>query len=211
MLQQVLLWKKGIRESSEDRNPTSLNSGENKYREDAELLQLYQSGGNNEYLGTLLQRYSVLLFGVCMKYLGNAEEAKDAVQQVFLKVIKDIGKYKVEHFRSWLYMVAKNHCLMTLRKKGIRTTDLDERTMGNEKEEELRDLLMEKEEKLNRLTEALDMLNEPQQACIRLFFLEKKSYREVAALTGYSELQVKSHIQNGKRNLKISLERKNPS
>ncbi|HRF25092.1 MAG TPA: sigma-70 family RNA polymerase sigma factor, partial [Chitinophagaceae bacterium] len=78
---------------------------------DQELLARFYSDHNNEWLGILLQRYTLLLLGVCMKYLKNEEEAKDSVQQIFLKVIQELHKYKVEYFKSWLYMVAKNHCL----------------------------------------------------------------------------------------------------
>lgn len=84
---------------------------------DTEILQRYYNENDNEWLGILLQRYTMLLLGVCMKYLKNEEDAKDSVQQVFLKVINDLPKYKVEYFKSWLYMVAKNHCLMRLRDK----------------------------------------------------------------------------------------------
>lgn len=184
-----------------------MGSEDKPYQDDRELLEKYLSGGSNEYLGTLLQRYSILLFGVCMKYLKNEEEARDAVQQVFLKVIKDIRKYKVEYFRSWLYMVAKNHCLMALRKKGLQLTELDEGRHGDTDDRELREVLNEKENRLDKLDAALQKLSEPQRICISLFYMERKSYREVAIQTGFSELQVKSHIQNGKRNLKIQLER----
>src|SRR5688572_11808040 len=82
---------------------------------DKELLAKYDKDHDSRWLGILLQRYTLLLLGVCMKYLKNEEEAKDSVQQIFLKVIQEIQKYKVEYFKSWLYMVAKNHCLMKLR------------------------------------------------------------------------------------------------
>ena len=79
--------------------------------EDKELLNKFYSDGNNQWLGILLKRYTMLLFGVCMKYLKDEEEAKDTVQQIFLKVIIELSKYKVEFFKSWLYMIAKNFCL----------------------------------------------------------------------------------------------------
>src|SRR6476619_8489897 len=89
--------------------------------DDKELLQRFQQDGNNEWLGILLQRYTMLLFGVCMKYLKNEEDAKDSVQQIFLKVINELQKYKVEYFKSWIYMVAKNHCLIKLRDRHGKT------------------------------------------------------------------------------------------
>ena len=79
---------------------------------DQEILENYYTRHDNEWLGVLLERYTLLLLGVCMKYLKNEEEAKDSVQQIYLKVIQELQKYKVEYFKSWLYMVAKNHCLM---------------------------------------------------------------------------------------------------
>ena len=86
-------------------------------KDDKELLQLYYDSKNNECLGILLQRYTSMLLGVSMKYLKDEDDAKDSVQQIFLKVINELQKYKVEYFKSWLYMVAKNHCLMKLRDK----------------------------------------------------------------------------------------------
>lgn len=176
-------------------------------KDDKELLILFYQDGNNEWLGILLQRYTMLLFGVCMKYLKNEEEAKDAVQQVFLKVINELHKYKVEYFKSWLYMVAKNHCLMKLRDKGKYTQEIDERTMSETSDTAEFVAHHEKEKTFGLLSRALLLLNKEQQVCVTLFYLEKKSYQQVAAITGYNLMQVKSHIQNGKRNLKIQMER----
>src|SRR5439155_26465041 len=87
---------------------------------DTGLLELYYADKNQEWIGILLERYTLLLLGVCMKYLKDENEAKDCVQQIFLKVLTELAKYRVEYFKSWLYMVAKNHCLMRLRDKGAK-------------------------------------------------------------------------------------------
>ena len=102
---------------------------------DNELLAYYYNDGNNRWLGILLQRYTLLLYGVCMKYLKNEEEAKDAVQQVFEKAINELAKYKVDYFKSWIYMVAKNHCLMKLRDKGKLPAELHDRYLSTPAEE----------------------------------------------------------------------------
>jgi len=86
---------------------------------DETLLAYYYADGNSEWIGVLLERYTLLLLGTCMKYLKNQEAAKDAVQQIFLKVISELPKYKVQYFKSWIYMIAKNYCLMQLRDKKI--------------------------------------------------------------------------------------------
>lgn len=176
---------------------------------DQELLEQFYADHDNEWLGILLQRYTLLLLGVCMKYLKNEDEAKDSVQQVFLKVIQELHKYKVEYFKSWLYMVAKNHCLMRLREKqGKITAEINEKLTAQPEEETDRQLLVSNDRTLAIMEEALKELNPEQRQCVTLFYLEKKSYQEVSDATGYSLLQVKSYIQNGKRNLKIMIERK---
>lgn len=174
---------------------------------DQELLQRYYSEADNEWLGILLQRYTMLLLGVCMKYLKNEDDAKDAVQQVFLKVINDLPKYKVEYFKSWLYMVAKNHCLMKLRDKGKQPVELQEQIVSTPEDNEGFTHAVEKEVSLNQMEQALNSLNQEQKLCVTLFYLEKQSYQQIAEATGYSSMQVKSHIQNGKRNLKIMMQR----
>ena len=176
---------------------------------DPELLEKFYADHNNVWLGILLQRYTLLLLGVCMKYLKNQEEAKDGVQQIFLKVIQELHKYKVDYFKSWLYMVAKNHCLMKLREKqGKAMVEINERLTIKPEEETNLQSLIENDHTLELLEASLKELNVEQQQCVTLFYLQKKSYQEVSDETGYNLLQVKSYIQNGKRNLKILIENK---
>ena len=176
---------------------------------DQELLEKFYADRNNEWLGIILQRYTLLLLGVSMKYLKNEEEAKDSVQQIFLKVIQELQKYKVEYFKSWLYMVAKNHCLMKLRdRNGKITAEINDRLTAKHEEETDLQKLVQEDRTLDLMETALKELNPEQQQCVTLFYLEKKSYQEISDATGYNMLQVKSYIQNGKRNLKILIEQK---
>ncbi len=169
---------------------------------DNELLQNFYNDHNNEWLGILLPRYTLLLLGVCMKYLKNEQDAKDCVQQIFLKVINELHKYKVDYFKSWIYMIAKNHCLMQLREKGKITAELNEQIIRVPDEAEEKNSFIEKDVLIHKMMSAIPQLNEEQQQCIHLFYLQKKSYAEIAEITGFTMLQVKSYIQNGKRNLK---------
>lgn len=175
---------------------------------DADLLENFYSDKNNHWLGILLERYTLLLFGVCMKYLKNEEEAKDSVQQVFLKTIAELHKYKVEYFKSWIYMIAKNHCLMKLRdRQGKIPVVINEQTIAPEEESLSKQAWLDKDRTLDAMTQALETLNTEQKRCVTLFYLEKKSYNEIVDTTGYTMMQVKSYIQNGKRNLKLVIER----
>jgi RNA polymerase sigma-70 factor (ECF subfamily) len=94
---------------------------------DQDLLEKFYTDRDNLWLGIVLQRYTLLLFGVSMKYLKNEQEAQDAVQQIYLKAITELNKYKVEYFKSWLYMVCKNYCLMKIRDhQGKRAAEINE-------------------------------------------------------------------------------------
>jgi RNA polymerase sigma factor (sigma-70 family) len=186
-----------------------VNPHQYQHISDAELLEYFYADRNNEWLGILLQRYTLLLLGVCMKYLKNEEEAKDSVQQVFLKAIAELHKYKVAYFKSWVYMVAKNHCLMKLRhQQGKNAAVLNEQSLLISEEAIPPQQHLEKDHLLNTLSVVLEELNTEQKQCVTLFYLDKKSYQEIADSTGFSMMQVKSHIQNGKRNLRLLIERR---
>ena len=175
--------------------------------EDKEILEYYYADKNQEWIGILLERYTLLLLGVCMKYLKNEEEAKDAVQQVFLKVLTELSKYRVDYFKSWLYMVAKNHCLMKLR--GTSGKELRELKDQIATEEEHNNQQLAANEKTYDLLEtSIEELSKEQRDCVILFYLQKNSYQQISEKTGYNPMQVKSYIQNGKRNLKLLLEKK---
>lgn len=176
---------------------------------DQQLLENFYASHDSKWMGILLERYTLLLLGVCMKYLKNEEEAKDSVQQIFLKVITELQKYKVEYFKSWIYMVAKNHCLMKLRDRhGKIPSSLDENLVMAAGSEPDTHTLLQNDKTLDLMESSLKELNREQQQCVTLFYLQKKSYSEISEETGYSLLQVKSYIQNGKRNMKILIERK---
>ena len=175
---------------------------------DQELLERFYADRDNQWLGILLERYTLLLLGVCMKYLKNEELARDSVQQIFLKAITELQKYRVEYFKSWIYMVAKNYCLMQLRDKpGKNTAELKD-TIAAEPFEADKEEVILNEKTYDYMAEALKELNQEQQLCVTLFYIEKKSYQQITEQTGFSMMQVKSYIQNGKRNMRILIEKK---
>ncbi len=181
--------------------------------EDTDIIVRYKESGDKMYLGILFERYAHLAFGVCMKYLKNEDDCKDAVLDIFEHLAEDLLRFNVKSFAPWLHSVAKNHCLMQLRKKKLVIND---EHGFRQAEETLLTIPTDmrflneniREEHLENLDEAIETLNEVQQKCIRLFYLEEKSYEEVADITGYDFKQVKSYIQNGKRNLKNYLIKK---
>lgn len=178
---------------------------------DAELILQYRREKDPEIIAVLFQRYTHLVYGVCLNYLEDRDEARDAVMEIFEGLIDSLLRHDVENFKSWLHAVARNHCLMKLRK--ARTVPID----ADKIHEKTGGIFMENEEEPHPETEwsrytpdelesALKTLREPQRRCIELVYLKDKSYREACEITGYSMNEVKSHVQNGKRNLKIRLE-----
>ena len=177
-----------------------------KHIDDADLLENFYKDHDNKWLGILLPRYTLLLLGVCMKYLKNEEDSRDCVQQIFLKVINELHKYRVEYFKSWIYMIAKNHCLMKLRGNKAIAVELNEQITPTVNDNLDHTERIEKDKLLTKMQNAIEKLNPQQQQCVNLFYLQKKSYAEITEITGLTMLQVKSHLQNGKRNLKMMME-----
>lgn len=174
---------------------------------DSELIQLYKDSGTLEVVGKLFERYTSMVYGVCLKYLKDREESKDAVMQVFEKLIITLKEHDVTHFKSWLYVSARNHCLMALRsKKGKNFQDISTMVMENDMVAHP-DEGPEMEANLGKLEKCMEQLGDEQKQCVQLFYLQQKCYQEITEMTGFDFNKVKSFIQNGKRNLKICMER----
>ena len=172
---------------------------------DDELISIYKDKPSAQIIGEIYKRYGHLVMGVSMKYLKNTFDAEDLTMVLFEKLPQKIATNDITYFKSWLYMVTKNECLMLLRKKGNLTVELTY-------ELESKDTLEEKEKQevqIELLESAIDELKEEQRECIKLFYIECKSYQEISTLLKRDIKKVKSAIQNGKRNLKINLEGKN--
>ncbi len=184
-------------------------------RTDAELIAAYKQSGDLALLGELYERYTHIVYGICMKYLQDSEDAKDAVMQIFEKLITDLQVHNVENFKSWLAVLSRNYCLMWLREakhlphNGF-SEDFSENGVENQGflHHNREDNDEETEIALQHLEEGIHHLPPEQKLCVELFFFENKSYKEICESTGYDLNKVKSYIQNGKRNLKIFVEKK---
>ena len=158
-------------------------------------------------LGELYQRYMELVYGVCLKYLKEPEQAQDAVMQIFEELVLKLKKHEVENFRGWLHQVAKNHCLMQLRTpKNLKTVELPSLLMQNEEDVHLNGV-MGKEENLQKLERCIASLSDDQKTMIKLFYLEGKCYNDIVEITGHEWNHVRSLIQNGRRNLKLCMDK----
>jgi len=174
---------------------------------DTELVKQFQATEDLALVSELFGRYTGMIYGVCVKYLKDRDDAKDAVMHVFEKLPSTLKNHEVSNFKSWLYVVTKNHCLMHLRsRKTKKTEELDPRLMES-------DLILHQEDEqelendLVKLENCIKTLDNDQQQCVRLFYLQEQCYKDISTQTGFDLNKVKSYIQNGKRNLKICMEK----
>ena len=189
-------------------------SGKDPDITDEELLRQFNRNGSLETLGALYSRYMRLVYGVSLKYLESREDARDAVMQIFEKLISDLPGQEIRNFKSWLYVLTKNFCLMQIRSQ----KSADGRLEGYKFEQEFMESgsemhPMDREDPSAEadLQRCMEKLKKEQKQCIELFYYQNRCYQEIAEQLGIDEKKVKSFLQNGKRNLKICLEGKNVS
>lgn len=185
-----------------------------KYPEktDEELLGLFQNSGDLDILGELYARHMHLVYGVALKYLGDSEDAKDATMQIFEKLLSELPRQEIRLFKTWLYVLTKNFCLMQLRSKKSkekRMEGLQTEIEFMESGSEMHPIDREDPSIEQALNECIDQLKDEQKQCIDLFYYSKLCYREISDTLNMEEKKVKSFLQNGKRNIKICLESKN--
>jgi len=182
------------------------NPGKSDQSDDEKLLKRYRETGDLEVLGQLFRAHSSMVYYVCYRYLQDSEQSKDAVMQIFEQLIKKVNNQEVRQFGNWLYVLSRNYCLMQLRSakkmQYVAFDDFVEFPVSLHQDDQ-----GDKEEQLTALERCVDKLPDKQKQSIDLFFLNEKCYKEIVDLTGYSLNEVKSFIQNGKRNLKICMEK----
>ena len=188
------------------------SKAENLHKPDAWLIDKFAKTKQLDYLGILYERYMHLVYGISLKYLQDRPASQDAVMQIFEKLIEEIPKREIANFKSWLYVLAKNHCLMYLRSQRAR--------INQEKHiEEYNEIFMDSnyelhhnnemklEQDIQLLKKCIEELRSQQKECVKLFYLEEKCYQEIAEITNFEMKKVKSYIQNGRRNLKICMDK----
>ncbi|TKC12971.1 sigma-70 family RNA polymerase sigma factor [Pedobacter polaris] len=183
------------------------NTSKINEQDDLSLIAAYQQSGNLEVLGTLYNKYMHLVFGVCFNYFKDEELSKDAVMQIFEELVVKLKVHQVQNFKSWLHVLSRNHCLMALRKAAKNPTVAMEDNFVENGDFVHLDIEDTKETQLTIMEKCMETLPEEQRKSVDLFYLQEKCYKEVADITGYDMLKVKSYIQNGKRNLKICIEK----
>jgi len=189
-------------------------SGKHPDISDEELLQQFQRTSSLDTLGVLYSRYMHLVYGVSLKYLEDRDEAKDAVMQIFEKLVLDLPGQEVRNFKNWLYVLTKNYCLMQIRSQKSAAGRMEKYRIEQEfmeSEQELHPLDKEDQRVEDALKKCIEQLKNEQKHCIELFYYEKLCYQEIAEKLQIDEKKVKSYLQNGKRNLKICLEGRNDS
>ena len=182
------------------------NTSRIEEQDDLSLVAAYQKSGDLEVLGELYNKYMHLVYGVCFNYFKDEEPSKDAVMQIFEELVSKLRIHQVQNFKSWLHVLTRNHCLMALRKSSRNPTVTMEDNFVENGDFVHLDIDDTKETQLTIMEKCMETLTEEQRRSVDLFYLQEKCYKEVADITGYDMLKVKSYIQNGKRKLKLLME-----
>jgi RNA polymerase sigma-70 factor, ECF subfamily len=181
-----------------------------EYNSDEELLKHYKKSGDKELFADLFKKHVSVVYGTCLFYLQDKDEAQDATMQLFEKLMLDINNREIDNFKGWLSFVVRNHCISIIRKNKSQNKNIK-----SYYEFEYEDATFENEEKINNVSDevmlenmkqCLPKLKENQRKCVELFYLNNKSYQDISNETGFTLNEIKSYIQNGKRNLKLLLE-----
>jgi RNA polymerase sigma-70 factor (ECF subfamily) len=175
--------------------------------EDIDLVKLYQRNDDPELISILFDRYAHLLYGLCLKYLGNPEDARDVVMELFEQCIAGLRAEEIRNVKAYLSTIARNNCLMRLRHEKVhkKYQDFSVKNMESDSDDHLdRGEIDENRKMIHR---AIEELPEAQKTCIKLFYFHDMSYKEIVKNTGFELKKVKSYIQNGKRRLKSDLEK----
>ena len=181
-----------------------------EYNSDEELLKQYKQSGNKELFADLFKKHVSVVYGTCLFYLQDKDEAQDATMQLFEKLMLDINNREIDNFKGWLSFVVRNHCISLIRKNKSASKNIQ-----SYYEFEYEAPSYEEEEKINSISDdvllenmknCLPKLKENQRICVELFYLKNKSYQDIANETPFSLNEIKSYIQNGKRNLKLLIE-----
>jgi RNA polymerase sigma factor (sigma-70 family) len=174
---------------------------------DEDIIALYKEKQWTTCIDELYTRYSHLVFGVCLKYVKQIENAEDLTLSLFASLSDKLLHHQVQHFKSWLYVSARNSSLMFIRSNKKGANPIADDFLADDGDERLNEKL-EKDALIDQLTMVLEELKQEQRLCIQLFYIQKKSYDEITQITKYSLKEVKSHLQNGRRNLKILLDQR---
>lgn len=186
-----------------------------QFNTDEEITREYYVTGNKALVGDLFEKYVKTVFGVCLFYFKDKDVAKDMVMQIFEKLIIELRKSEVKNFKAWLSFVVRNYCISELRKNKnkhfVSEKYLDFEITSTSYLEEEKINSINNDVLLDYMKECLPLLKENQKICVELFYLQNLSYQQISIKTALSLNEIKSYIQNGKRNLKLLIEQKQNS
>lgn len=184
--------------------------GKKQKRSDEELVAIYFKSGDQTAFGELFEKHLKVVYGACLYYVSDKSRAQDLCMQIFEKLMLELRRTQPRYFKGWLSFVVRNYCINELKRAKNTTTPgdayLEREYTEPEMEEEERNILVQQEKMLTLLSNVLPRLKQEQRFCVEAFYLKKMSYEQIAENFGYALKEVKSHIQNGKRNLKLLIE-----
>jgi len=176
---------------------------------DEQLVARYRDGDDMDALAFLFDKYLDLIFGVCMKYFKQPQDSEDGTMAVFEVLVVKLKTHDVHNFKSWLYVLTKHYCLQKLRQRGKTLTKNSEDILMQLVDEVHPDDVYLIESRENGLRECIQQLPADQKRTVQLFYFESQSYVEIADTMSVDKEKGRSFIQNGRRNLRVCMNKKN--
>ncbi len=177
---------------------------------DTYYIQRIQKG-DTACFACLLDKYSRPVHSLILKVVQNREDAEELAQDVFMKVFRNLGKFKGESsFSTWIYRIAYNTAISATRKKKYEFLAVEETQLTNISEEEV-ELAMGRcssSGQIERLEKALLLLPPDERAIILLFHIEQKTIEDITTITGLSYSNVKTRLHRIRKKLFVLLNEK---
>jgi len=175
------------------------DSGFSKYS-DSDLIARYLREQNSDYFTQLYRRYAGKVFAKCYSMLSDEGLARDATQEIFIKVLLNLARFTEQSsFSTWVYSITYNYCIDLIRKKKkmpLQFTE-DVSRVSTEKEVDIPDSVL-LEMKQERLEKVLDLLPEGDRAILMMKYIDDMSIKEIGDLLGKTESAIKMQIMRAK-------------
>lgn len=175
-------------------------------REEIYIINRIKSG-DKEAFSLVVDRYSDMVYTLCLRMLGVEADAADAAQEVFVKVYRSMAGFQEKSkFSTWIYRIAYNHCISVIRKK-VKIIDMvDELPDVEVNNQDVSGLeLISSEERKRYLNMAIEALAETDAVVITLFYYDELSLEEIAEVTGLTNANIRIKLHRSRKKMYMVL------
>jgi RNA polymerase sigma factor (sigma-70 family) len=170
--------------------------------EELQIIERIRRGDTNAF-SYLVAKYQDVVFSIALKVLKNRDDAEEMAQETFIKAFRSISSFQGKSkFSTWLFSIAYNTCITSVRKKKFKTTSIDYIQL-NDEQEDWDDFDLSEEEISKILEMSLKKLPEDDYTLVILYYYEEQSIEEISCIVGLSESNVKVKLHRARKKLNL--------